>query len=275
MDFIQHITKKIRGGAKMKAYKGFSVNKNNQLYCRYFTFEIGNEYEITGSLELCKNGFHFCWNLNDVHAFYNFNNSVIAEIEVLGSVINEADMTKSVTDKMKIIRLLTKEEILKMSNTQPNNTGFINSGDYNSGDYNSGDYNSGNCNSGDYNSGNCNSGDYNSGNYNSGFFNTKSNNKIYIFDIISDYSKYSFFDSQFYKALSSVTLKLTEWVEYTAEERVNDKAKELIGGYLKTYSYKEAYKKWWAEMSESNKNIILQIPNFDKAKFLEITGIEV
>lgn len=84
-----------------------------------------------------------------------------------------------------------------------------------------------------------------------------------------------FIGSEYYKALTSVVFPLTEWIEYTPEEKANDKAKELIGGYLKKRSFKEAASIWWSKMSERNKKIIKQIPNFTPKKFEAITGIKV
>jgi len=49
----------------------------------------------------------------------------------------------------------------------------------------------------------------------------------------------------------------------------------VIGGYLKTYKYKEACGTWWKKLTEENKKIIQKIPNFDKNKFYHITGIEL
>ena len=54
-----------------------------------------------------------------------------------------------------------------------------------------------------------------------------------------------------------------------------NKNKRLIGGYLKEYSYKEACANWWIELTEENREIIKSIPNFDKEKFYEITGINI
>ena len=81
--------------------------------------------------------------------------------------------------------------------------------------------------------------------------------------------------SKYGKALRSVKLKLTEWIEYTEGEMKEDKNKILIGGYLKEYSYKEACANWWSELTEENKEIIKSIPNFDADKFYEITGINI
>lgn len=68
---------------------------------------------------------------------------------------------------------------------------------------------------------------------------------------------------------------MTEWIYYTDEEKAQDKAKELIGGYLKKYDFKDACAGWWKSMSEGNREIVKQIPNFDTDKFYDITGIRV
>ena len=94
----------------------------------------------------------------------------VCEVEAIGEVKTEGD--KSVTDKIKIVRELSKDEIKALTDDLKFNSGYRNSGDRNSGDRNSGNYNSGYYNSGNYNSGDYNSGDYNSGNCNSGYRNS-------------------------------------------------------------------------------------------------------
>lgn len=84
-----------------------------------------------------------------------------------------------------------------------------------------------------------------------------------------------FLDSRYYRAIISSDFKLTEWIPYTEEEMEKDESKKLVGGYLKTYTYKEACKNWWEGMSNKNKAIICSMPNFDADVFKEITGIEV
>ena len=96
-----------------------------------------------------------------------------------------------------------------------------------------------------------------------------------IFNKRSGMSARQFLDSKYYEAITSAPFNLTEWIEYSHEEKSQSKEKELIGGYLKEYSYKEACAKWWKKMSEENKEIIKSIPNFDAKIFKEITGIEV
>ena len=155
-----------------------------------------------------------------------------------------------------------------------NNSGHENSGNGNSGSYNSGNRNSGNYNSGYKNSGNNNSGDWNKCNGSCGVFCTEEQT-IRIFDKDTNMTLSEFRRSKYNRALRSVKLELTKWIEYTEEEMEGDDKKRLIGGYLKEYSYKEACANWWNELTEENKEIIKSIPNFDADKFEEITGIKI
>ena len=158
------------------------------------------------------------------------------------------------------------------------NSGNRNSGHYNSGYYNSGRYNSGSCNSGNHNSGNRNSGRYNSGDFNScdyssGLFCTQ-DPKVKIFDMETDMTMKEVIQTDWYRMLFEHTINLTRWIEYTDEEKQSED-KKLIEGYLKTYTYKEACKNWWNEYTDKEKAIIMSMPNFDKDKFKQITGIEI
>ncbi len=153
----------------MKGYKVFNPNWT----CKDFQYEVGKSYEMDELPVCCGMGFHFCVNLADCFSYYSFDpKNKVAEIESYGE-IDTYDNSKYCTNKIKIVRELSWEEVLRMVNTGKNNTGLKNSGDCNSGNCNSGNcnsgnWNSGNCNSGNWNSGNCNSGDCNSGNCNSG-----------------------------------------------------------------------------------------------------------
>ena len=293
--------------------KGF----DKDLKCRGFQFEVGKVYDTgyTEGLELCSNTvFHFCDSLDKVHEYYSCidEENRYCEIEVLGELIYNGN--KCGSNKIKILREITGEELDNLKghkngntglfNIGRNNSGYANSGDNNSGYLNSGNANSGDCNSGDNNSGDdnsgcnnsgdgnsgnansgdCNSGDNNSGNANSGDWNKCDGSngifcteepKIRIFDKDTDMTLNEFRKSKYGKALRSVKLKLTEWIKYTEEEMKENKNKRLIGGYLKEYSYKEACANWWIELTEENREIIKSIPNFDKEKFYEITGINI
>ena len=159
----------------MIGYKAFDM----ELKCRGFQFEVGKTYD-TGiadeKLELCsKSVFHFCREIHRIEfvSDYKLSKSRVCEVVAEGGVVSSDD-GKFGTNKIMLLRELTREEIKKYNNCNSGNwnSGNLNSGDRNSGDCNSGNLNSGNCNSGDWNSGDWNSGDCNSGNWNSGNWNS-------------------------------------------------------------------------------------------------------
>ena len=146
-------------------------------------------------------------------------------------------------------------------NSGNRNSGNRNSGNRNSGNRNSGDWNSGDWNSGYMNSGNRNSGDWNSCNDSNGIFCNEPDRNIRIFNQPSGMSLEEFRNSFYYGALVSVPLELTRWDEESKT--------------LKERSYKEACAIWWNALTEENKEIIQQIPNFDCEIFFDITGIDL
>ena len=89
----------------MFGYKGF----NKGMTCRGFQYEVGQTYETKGKIELCKSGFHFCPKMADVFDYYGSNDCRYAEVEALGQVIKGND--KCVTDRLRIVRELTKAEV--------------------------------------------------------------------------------------------------------------------------------------------------------------------
>jgi len=88
--------------------KAFKASFNGR--CETLTYEVGKTYTFNGPLKLCKRGFHCCKNLKDVFKYYDLNRDdlVIFEVEVLGKIIEAED--KLVTDKLKIVRVLNKNE---------------------------------------------------------------------------------------------------------------------------------------------------------------------
>ena len=161
-------------------------------------------------------------------------------------------------------------------NTGDYNTGYGNSGNHNSGDYNTGDYNTGDCNSGDWNSGNGNSGYWNSGDNNSGYLNTSTQEYCFIFNKPVEKSVLSIT-----KFPAFMRFTLTEWIpdsKMSQQEKNQHPEYATIGGYLKKYTYKEAFRKSfeeakqlpdWPEQLEKLKSL----PNFDAKIFEEISGI--
>ena len=238
------------------------MDKNMQ--CRSFQFEVGKEYKIDRKdrpLELCSNTvFHYCKSLSQVHKFYDCNNdnNRFFEIEVLGEEITDGE--KCGSDHIRIVREITGDELNAMKGLDGTNTGVCNSGDWNSGYWNSGDWNSGVANKCDYSN---------------GVFCNEADNNIRIFNRPSGMSLSDFYNSRYWNAICSAPFYLTEWIGYTQVEKEADPKKELVGGYLKTYTTEEAWANWWKELSEENKEIIKEIPNFDAEIFKDITGIEV
>lgn len=157
----------------MKGYKVFKPDWT----CRGFQYSVGKIFEEAITPICCKRGFHFCTELKDCFNYYSFDpNNKVAEIEALGEIDAEAYGSKHCTNKIKIVRELSWEEVLKAVNVGNSNTGFGNTGNYNSGNYNCGDWNSGNYNSGNYNTGKWNSGSHNTGRCNAGNSNTGTGN---------------------------------------------------------------------------------------------------
>ncbi|WP_028982871.1 pentapeptide repeat-containing protein, partial [Sporolactobacillus terrae] len=146
----------------------------------------------------------------------------------------------------------------------------------NSGDWNSGNRNSGNWNSGDWNSGDRNSGDFNLSDNNSGCFNTKQH-KLLFFDLPAQVTFEEWRRSDAYYLLSQVDYRPTEWVDeddMTDVEKVEYPDYETTGGYLKKNDLSKVYAEWWDGLTDRQKQVIREIPNFDAEKFEQITGIK-
>lgn len=233
------------------------MDKN--MRCRNYQFEIGKEYKIEHEgkpLKLCSNtAFHYCDSLSQVHQFYDCRDKSnrYFEIEVLGEEV--FDGKKCGSDHIRIVREIAGEELAALKGLNGSNTGLFNSGDRNSGDMNSGIANK------------CD--------FSSGVFCNESDMNIRIFNKPSGMSLKDFLGSRYWKAMCGASFELTEWVYYTAEEKKADPEKERVGGYLKVNTYKEAWGKWWHNLSEEDKQTIQEIPNFDPVIFKDITGIEL
>ncbi|WP_074097879.1 pentapeptide repeat-containing protein [Clostridioides difficile] len=170
-------------------------------------------------------------------------------------------------------------------NTGNYNTGYCNSGNWNTGNYNTGNHNTGYCNSGNwnegcwntgnYNIGNCNSGDWNIGDYNAGVFCTDVP-KIRMFNKETDLTYEDWMNSEARNILKRNSY-LTKWIridDMTEEEEKNNPGYEINNGYLKVFTFEEMCKNMWDSLTEEEKKIIMEIPNFDRGIFKEITGIE-
>jgi hypothetical protein len=156
-------------------------------------------------------------------------------------------------------------------NSGDRNSGYGNSGNWNSGDRNSGYRNSGYRNSGNWNSGDRNSGYGNSTNRETGIFNT-TQGKIRCFNQETDLSWDDIDHPEFNN------FYLNKWIpeaDMTDEEKKSDPEFYVRGGYLKTYTWEEAWANYWRDSDDEEKQKVLNLPNFDAVIFKEITGIDV
>jgi hypothetical protein len=129
-------------------------------------------------------------------------------------------------------------------------------------------------NTGVNNTGENNSGDWNSGDGNSGIFNTNEP-KMRSFNKECDMTYTEFREKFGYK---DIDLPLNVWVDeenMTDEEKKSVRGYKDIGGYLKTLSYKDAWKEGWKNATQEQKDWYKSLPNFDTRIFEEITGINV
>ena len=173
------------------------------------------------------------------------------------------------------------------NNSGNGNSGDCNRGDWNSGNNNSGDWNSGNGNSGNWNSGHWNSGNGNSGNWNSGDWNSASNcagcfntipQPIMFFDNPANITFQQWRNSKACLLLRKIEFRPTEWIcsnKMSDVEKEQHPEHETTGGYLKHKDNSKCCLEWWEGLTDSEKEIIKTIPNFDSEKFYQITGIKV
>ena len=281
--------------SKQKVVKGYKVF-NPDWTCRGFQYEVGKCYEIPEKPVVCKRGFHFCKNLLDCYEHYRFDeNNKVAEVTAYGDIDIDEYEKKYCTNKIKIEKELNWNEVLNMVNTGKNCTGFRNTGDCNTGNCNTGDWNTGNrntgycntgnCNTGDWNTGYWNTGDYNTGDWNTGNWNTGCFNtveqKIFLFNKLSDWTMKDWINSEarsiFYDIRISPVQKINK-KDMTEKEKEQHPEYQTTGFYLKelrSEEIAEERQKYWNQLSQKQKDIVMAIPNFDKEIFKEITGIDV
>lgn len=252
----------------MKGYKAF----NKDLRCRDVQYEIGQIYEMSGNIEPCARGFHFCKSLADCYEFYpTAKDTRICEVTALGDIKTD-DEVKYCTNKIKIGREVKKPR--EKSNASLSSSGYCNNGNFNSGNWNSGDHNSGNWNSGDWNSG-----DWNSGNFNSGIFCTFKKPTIRIFDKDSDWTINKWNSSDAKKVMDQCPCMCSNFInkeKMSVEEKDNHPEYKTIGGYVKVINVtQEDKQKWWDELTDKERQYIFDLPNFNAKKFKECTGITI
>ena len=238
--------------SEVKGYKVFTPDWT----CRGFQYEVGKIFEEDVKPSCCDRGFHFCKKAADCFSYYSFNSkNKVAEVIALGEV--DTDGKKSCTNKIQIVREIPWQELLTIVNIGKDCTGF--------------------CNTGNCNTGNWNTGDWNKSSFNTGCFNTEEQ-KIMLFNKPSDMTYNDWLRSDARYLLNQIPKDVVEWVyeeDMTDEEKVANPTYETTGGYLKVLDESECGQLWWGSLSDSQKNYIRSIPNFDAEIFEQCTGIKV
>ena len=221
----------------MKGYKAF----NKDLTCRGMQYEVGKEYVFDGEPIPCRQGFHFCETIADCYEFYaGSDDTRICEIEAVGDIAEEG--VERVTNKIRILAEITCENLRK------GNTGKSNSGYWNSGDRNS------------------------------GIFCTEKEPTIKIFDKDSDWTFEDWCESRAYRVMEGCPYSYSDFIDaddMSDEEKENHPEYKTIGGFVKVFTATtEDKQKWWDSLSESDKNEVKTLPNFDADKFCKCVGIE-
>ena len=259
--------------------------------CLDFQYEVGKSFEMVESPICCITGFHFCVNLAECFNYYTFNSqNKVAEIEAYGE-IDTNDNRKYCTNKIKIVRELSWEEVLKLVNIGIKNNGYANTGNENDGNGNAGSHNIGNLNTGycnignrntgNFNRGNNNTGDWNSSNFSAGAFNIDEGEeepKIFMFNKPSNMTMHDWQMCDANYIMSHCPHNSLNWVgEYcmSNKEKKETPSYKTTGGYLKTIKPKHSPQKWWDGLHNVKKDIVMSLPNFDADIFKKITGIEV
>ena len=292
--------------------KGYLVEKK-KLITEKEPFVPGREYELTND-SVCEKGFRFCKELDqcfkigdniDIYSWF-------FEIEALSDVTENKVLSTYYATRIKVIREIPKKEILEKVNAGRFNLGFLNNGDHNTGNYNIGSRNTGNSNSGDDNSGSHNTGtviagDGNEGNKNTGWFNngsmnTGSNNlgdkntgdynhgdkntggynvgdcncgdnntgDHNIGDHNHGNNNLGYFNSASYangcfNTEKSKIFFFNKESDWTLEDWINSKERLVWNSVI--YGH--------VSLTDSIKEILRGIPNFDEGIFKEITGIDI
>ena len=178
-------------------------------------------------------------------------------------------------------------------NSGVKNSGVKNSGHWNSGPWNSGNWNTGSRNTGSHNAGYRNTGDWNTGsrnagNWNTGDWNTCSHSSgcfntveqtIPLFNKPSDWTHDMWRSSSARMIMSTMPHPCLEWrdlVNMSDDENKEHPEAKVTGGYLAKITVgADELNQWWQSLPSNSKEEVLSLPNFDKAIFKEITGINV
>ena len=103
--------------SKNSNYKAFNFKTGN-LFCRNYQFTPNEWSKEEFNIELCERGYHYCTNLFEIFDYYYGEidkDIAIYECEV-GDKVIKTDTSKCCTNKIKPVKRLYKEDIIKLLN---------------------------------------------------------------------------------------------------------------------------------------------------------------
>ena len=104
----------------MRVVKGYKVF-NADWTCRGFQYVVGETFEEDVIPSCCNKGFHFCTKASDCFSYYQFDsNNKVAEVEAIGKIDTNPVDSKCCTNKIRIVRELSWDEVLEIVNTGEN-----------------------------------------------------------------------------------------------------------------------------------------------------------
>ena len=233
--------------------KGYKVFKPDWK-CRDKQYTCPGEFEEKVTPRVCVSGMHFCINPADCFRYYDFHPDFhVCEVEAYGD-IDQGD-NKICTNKLRVIRELSWEEVLRLVNTGKactgnRNTGFCNTGDWNTGDWNAASFSSGCFCTGDQ--------------------------RILMFDKPSEWTLRDWRHSDARRLMNNIQKDVVEWVWkdfMSDEEKAAHLEHETTGGYLKVLDESECAQIWWDGLSQQDRQTIMDLPNFDAEIFRKCTGV--
>ena len=106
--------------SKNANYKAFSISNKRfmKLMCRDYFFQENEWSEEINKIIPCKKGYHYCTNLFEVFNYYSglLNEDIAIYICEVGDKVVQTNTSKCVTNKIKPVKRLYRDDIVKILN---------------------------------------------------------------------------------------------------------------------------------------------------------------
>ena len=99
-----------------------------------------------------------------------------------------------------------------------------------------------------------------------------------MFNKPSDWTMRMWFESDARYILNQIPKNVVEWVweqDMTDEEKAANPSYKTTGGYCRIPNESENAQRFWDGLPDNQREIIYQLPNFDKEIFEACTGIKI